>query len=321
MDFSILIPVFNAENTLRATLESILTQTTKGFSWEVVAVNDGSKDQSLSLLEEIQKEADEKNVPLRFFHQENRGVAETRNRLVREARGEFLLFVDADDLLEPDALQTLYETQRETNASLLVFDAQFLDRDGNRRPFPVSELPGGPMSARDYMLVEPAPWNKLIRASLFTDAGLTFPPNIWYEDLATIPALADALPQGTIHYLKRPLYLYYLSPDSITRSAYSEKRMNILPALETLKGYAPNHPEEVEYLAWFHLYRTFVWIWWNAGKTDAIRKANAFMKEQFPHWQKNPLIPRRHGWTERLCAKLFYREWFWLIRLWKGTNK
>jgi len=320
MDLSVIIPVYNGENTLTDTLTSLLNQENTDFLWEVVAVDDGSSDQSLALLSRFVPLFEKRGVPLRIHTGPNRGVAHARNLGLSEAKGEFLLYLDADDQYTPDALSLLIRTAREKSLSLLVFDAEYLYEDGTRAPFAVSRHPGGYMEPSESMLVEPAPWNRLIRKTLFTENGLTFLPGIWYEDLSVIPALGKNLKETDVFYLKKPLYLYYQSPGSITRSAYSPKRMDVFPALLHLKENAKERPEEVEYLAFYHLYHSFVWIFWQAGKTDQIRRAGAFMREHFPHWRKNPLIRRRHSRKELLVAGLFYYNLFFVIRLWKGKK-
>jgi glycosyltransferase involved in cell wall biosynthesis len=321
MDLSILIPVYNAEKTLDGTLSSLLSQErADSFLWEVVAVDDGSSDGSLAVLAQMKQRFEEKGIPFSLFSGPNQGVANTRNRALEEAKGEYLLFLDADDRLFPDALCRLMETARQKNLSLLLFDALYLFRDGTCAPCPLSRHEGGEMSVRDYMLSEPAPWNKLIKKSLFCENGLRFCPGIWYEDLSVIPALAQKLSLGKIYYLKTPLYYYYQSENSITRSAYSPRRLDVFPALLHLKQSAPAHATEVEYLAFYHLYHSFMWIFWEAGQTDAIRRTNAFMNQHFPHWKKNPLIRSRHSRKERAVMALFYGEHFSLLRLWKGPK-
>lgn len=98
---SIIIPLYNKENCIKDTINSILSQNYKDF--EIVVVNDGSKDNSVAVVESI---CDSR---IRLINKENEGVSKTRNRGIKEAKGEWLLFLDADDTMENGCLQALID--------------------------------------------------------------------------------------------------------------------------------------------------------------------------------------------------------------------
>lgn len=104
---SVIIPVYNVEKYLRQCLDSVVNQTLKEI--EIICVNDGSPDNSLSILQEYA------NRDSRFIiiDQENQGVGRSRNTGIRKARGEFVCFMDPDDWYpENDVLETLYSTAK-----------------------------------------------------------------------------------------------------------------------------------------------------------------------------------------------------------------
>lgn len=119
---SVVVPVYNAEQFLRATAESILAQTDGNY--EVILVNDGSRDGSLAVCRELEaKAAGRPDIgskgagPLvRVIDQENRGVSAARNRGIREAHGEYVCFVDSDDLVTPDFVADLRRGMQEALA-------------------------------------------------------------------------------------------------------------------------------------------------------------------------------------------------------------
>lgn len=98
---SIIIPLYNKENCIKDTINSILSQNYKDF--EIVVVNDGSKDNSVAVVKSI---CDSR---IRLINKENEGVSKTRNRGIKEAKGEWLLFLDADDTMENGCLQALID--------------------------------------------------------------------------------------------------------------------------------------------------------------------------------------------------------------------
>lgn len=101
MKFSIIIPVYNVEAYLRECLDSVLNQTFP--DWEAICVNDGSTDQSEKILEEYAQ----KDGRIHCFTKANGGTSTARNVGLKEAKGEYIVFLDGDDWLELNALQTM----------------------------------------------------------------------------------------------------------------------------------------------------------------------------------------------------------------------
>lgn len=118
---SVVIPVYNAEKYLRDTLESVLNQTFRDI--EILCVDDGSTDQSL----EIMYDYSQKDSRIKILHQEEEsaGAALARNLGLKSARGEYVIFLDADDLFEPDLIEVSYQAAKEKNADAVTFGASF----------------------------------------------------------------------------------------------------------------------------------------------------------------------------------------------------
>ena len=115
---SVVIPVYNTEAYVEQTLRSIMGQTLRDI--ELIVINDGSTDGSLSVLERIATGDDR----IRLYTQPNKGLSETRNAGIDRARGEFIYFMDSDDLLEPDALERCYERCQSDRLDFVFFDAE-----------------------------------------------------------------------------------------------------------------------------------------------------------------------------------------------------
>lgn len=113
---SVVIPVYNVEKYVRECLDSIVGQTLKEI--EIICVDDGSTDHSLDIL----KEYGEKDSRIFVMTQENRGASSARNHGVDLASGEYLYFMDGDDILEKDALEKLYGISEEKALDVLYFD-------------------------------------------------------------------------------------------------------------------------------------------------------------------------------------------------------
>ncbi len=130
---SVVVPVYNAERFLRKTVESICAQTDENY--EIILVDDGSGDSSLSLCRELAGE----DSRIRVLTQKNAGPSAARNAGVREARGEYISFVDADDLIYPDMLANLrngMEVMRREgrNNVQIQIGREEIDEEGNILP-------------------------------------------------------------------------------------------------------------------------------------------------------------------------------------------
>ncbi len=100
MKFSIIIPVYNTEKYLKRCIESVLNQTNQNF--EIIIINDGSKDKSEEILKNY-----ETNTKIKIIKQINHGLSYTRNVGIQKAKGDYIIFLDSDDLIEKELLKTI----------------------------------------------------------------------------------------------------------------------------------------------------------------------------------------------------------------------
>ena len=160
---SVIVPVYNVELYLEQCLESILSQSYRQL--EVILIDDGSRDSSGEICDAYAKRDDRVVV----IHQKNGGAAAAKNAGLRAATGEYLSFVDSDDVLEPDAYAHMIAVLQNHSAEVAQFSFQDLYPDGVE---PVLLQPGI-MDVQTYMLQFPENytcallWNKLYKRSLF----------------------------------------------------------------------------------------------------------------------------------------------------------
>lgn len=115
---SVIIPVFNVENYIRESLDSLLNQTYS--NWEAIVVDDGSTDSSPKILSEYANQ-DQRIVVIR---QENSGVSSARNTALRKLTGDYVLFLDPDDFIHPQLIEIALSSLKKHNTPLIVFGAQ-----------------------------------------------------------------------------------------------------------------------------------------------------------------------------------------------------
>ena len=121
---SVILPVYNVEPYLDEALCSLENQTLKDI--EIIAVNDGSTDNS----EEILKRHQAKDSRIRYYNQTNQGQASARNLALQYATGEFIFFMDSDDIIAEDTLETCYDYIYKTKADFIFFDGEILLEEG-----------------------------------------------------------------------------------------------------------------------------------------------------------------------------------------------
>ena len=124
---SVLVPVYNVERYIRECLDSIINQTMKDF--EVILVDDGSTDKSGVICDEYEK----KDNRFKVIHQKNAGSLLARKEAVLIAKGDYIVFVDSDDLLSSkNSLHRMYEIIEKENVDILQFSIELLQKDGSR---------------------------------------------------------------------------------------------------------------------------------------------------------------------------------------------
>ncbi len=166
---SVVIPAYNIENYISATIESVLAQTYDNI--EIVIVNDGSKDGTAGILDEYAA----KHSCIKVIHKENGGVTSARLRGVQEATGEWIGFVDGDDLLENDMYERLMGNAEKYNADIshcgyrMEFPKGRIDYYYNTGKIVEQDNRKGLYDLLSGEYVEPALWNKIYKRTLFSD--------------------------------------------------------------------------------------------------------------------------------------------------------
>ncbi len=123
---SIILPVFNAERFLSQCLDSILRQTYQ--DWELIAVDDGSKDGSMEILKSYEK----RDHRIHIISKENEGVSIARNIALKHAHGDYIYFVDSDDIVMPEALMILVKAMESGKATFVKSDFLPIDEQGKQ---------------------------------------------------------------------------------------------------------------------------------------------------------------------------------------------
>lgn len=245
---SVIVPIYKVEPYLKRAVDSILHQTYHNL--EIILVDDGSPDQCGRICDDYAKEDNRITV----IHKENGGLSDARNAGLDAAHGEYIVFVDSDDFIAEDYVETLMQCLKEYDAdvamcSYAVTASVELDesiftasRDETVEVCDRRELLNNLYDANHkdatYFIVS---WNKIYKASLWQD--VRFPKGRIHEDEATTYKIYDRAQKGV--YLHRPLYGYFTAPSSITRDRFNIKRLQWMDALDDRIAYFEDKTEQL----------------------------------------------------------------------------
>lgn len=184
---SIIIPVYNVEKYLAECIESVLQQTYT--NWEMLLIDDGSTDHSSEICEEYAK----KDVRIKVIHQENGGQSKARNTGLDAATGEYIMFLDSDDIYDEKAVEVLQKEISEKNADYIVANYMNMENDGTKWDHPIfnqERYQNFELSIEDYkdsfFVMNNTIWNKIYRKSFLDSIQLRFEEGIPSEDLVFI---------------------------------------------------------------------------------------------------------------------------------------
>lgn len=229
---SVIVPCYKVESDLPQCIESILGQSFKDL--ELILVDDGSPDKSGAICDAYAA----KDTRVTVIHKPNGGVSAARNDGLDRAKGEFVIFVDSDDWVPPDAYETMLCKADESNADIMVGDVvkvfkdkeeycQFYDKDFTvddkksidgliRADFYKNYCPNPPPSGPAFGYG--GPWNKIVRKDLLLRNNIRFDVRVkgLFDDIIyTAYILANA---KRVSYMAKPVYYYRILETSITQT-------------------------------------------------------------------------------------------------------
>lgn len=173
---SVIVPVYNLEKYIQKCIESLIGQTYKDT--EIIVIDDGSSDKSPEILSDLQS----KHPKVKVITQENSGVCAARNQGIAESTGDYILFVDGDDYLDPDYIDRLVDTALRNDSDLVISGYTVEGSDKSQEVIPDSYVKDtDEMWAYRIM----AAWGRLYRKAFWIDNDLSFTlePNARGEDL------------------------------------------------------------------------------------------------------------------------------------------
>lgn len=313
--FSIIIPIYNVEAYLPKCVASILAQTCQDF--ELLLIDDGSPDGSGKLCDDFAAQSPR----IRAVHQPNGGAGAARNRGIALSTGEYLLFVDGDDYLEPTLLADLTAAMAQTDADLYLFGA-VVERDGKKvgelhERVPCGKACSGADTPELFFGIM-APWNRAYRRTLFTENDITFATKVWYEDIRVVTKLhavaksALRLPGAYYHYLQRE--------GSAMNNKNAARNAEIIAAFDDIlswyqaRGLLERYRDELTFLAIEHLLiAASVRVLLIDRHSPLVAQFRAYMEAHFPNFRTCPHLPLLDR-NRRLIYRLLLKKHYGAVR-------
>lgn len=241
---SIIVPIYNVENYLRQCLDSIQNQTYKKF--ECIMINDGSTDSSQQIAEEYLSDS-----RFKLINQSNKGLSGARNTGISHIKEEstFVAFVDSDDCIYPDFLETLtehIEDEVDIIEGMIEYYFDEIKMDNISHNFEKQILTTQNEKLRKFALNElrVSVFPKLFRKNLLTE---DFFPKGWiFEDLAVVPELVSN--SGKWIKLPKVIYGYRIRPNSITTKEFSEEKLDVFKIFRKYDLFFKDASERTKYL-------------------------------------------------------------------------
>lgn len=215
-DVTIGIPVYNAEKYIRMTIDSVLAQTFGRM--ELLVVDDCGTDHSIDIVREYQQQHP-RGKDIRIVSQpQNGGIGRARNRIIDEARGRYVYFMDADDTIEPNTIELLYANAVRHSAQIVYGSYERVEQhEGQTKRTAIQYVPMqfsredefANYVYRQYEGIQAMVWNCLIDIDVCRKNDLRFQPVNYWEDfsftlnLPTYITRAVLLPDITYHYYIR----------------------------------------------------------------------------------------------------------------------
>ncbi len=264
---SVLIPAYNAEKYIKDTLLSVVNQSWRNV--EIIVLDDGSVDATGDI---VQSFGDER---IRYIRQDNRGVGAARNRLLSLASGPLILFVDADDILSPSFIETLYLEKERASAS--AASSSVIPFRGRRPGKAKGKAEVRVCSGMEYVRLMTKPFgefcyshSRLFDRDLFE--GLSFPEDRIFEDVVLMPQVV--LRAERVVKVTSAVYNYRINRHGLSHGPFSSR------ALDEMDGYLSNielglkmgDEKIVYYSSLFFLTKYYFYFWRVLFRGMGIRK-------------------------------------------------
>ncbi len=303
-----IVPVYNAGKTLRRCIESIILGM-EGVRGEIILIDNKSSDDSAEVITGLTKEYPK---IVRGLKCETPGASAVRNMGVKQAKGKYIWFVDADDTIAEGAAKKLVQKADKTGADIVMMGAKRVGWVGRKEYLSAVDMNDKDYKSR-FIRYGMGPWQVIIRRKWWNENGFKFHEGIIQEDMELMSALI--LYTDKYASLDEPLYFYHFTSESVLhKSKFDPHVFDIFPALEGLyQRFEMAGAEQVFYseLEWFFIWNLLIdsakdFASFPEGR-DGFKRTRVMMKKYFPGWRKNKFLKEKRLKTRLLVWLNYHR--------------
>lgn len=282
IELSVIIPAYNAGQTIGRCLDSLL-QSVQQAPVEIVCVDDGSKDNTWEILQSYSK----KYACLRIFHKENGGVGSARNLGLSQAAGNYIAWVDSDDYVTTDWYATIHGGLEKYNPDCLVFD-YFYTRDNVDEPWHIALPEKVDLKAFVYEQslereLKNFLWNQVIRAALLKKVKF----NETYHMLEDYDVLTQVTPKfKKIVHIDKCLYHYVQTESSLTHTVSSEVCWNNIGVVKARYDYYSELGLDISLNDYFIQITSYLYNSRNRDCLQQEKRVIQLKKSLRQHWKR-----------------------------------
>ena len=258
---SVIIPVYNAEKTIEKCIDSVINQTYSDY--EIITINDGSKDNSLNILKKYEKKLKGK---MRVIDQKNQGVSKTRNNAIKLAKGNYITFIDDDDYIDENYLETYINVTNNNDYDIVIGGYRRVDK--NNKLLFKKRLRDTEWSK--YLVV--SPWAKIYKKEFLLDNKIEFLNYRIGEDVYfNLSAFAKNPKIKILDYIG---YNWYFNSNSVsnTNQRGLNKDIDITYLLDKIDK---KYSKRSELLCYYYV-RYYIWYLLFSGRSS---NSNNFINE------------------------------------------
>lgn len=284
MKSSVIIPVFNAEETISYCLDSIFNQTYQDF--EIILINDGSTDSTQKIIDKYKKQYPEK---FKVFNQKNSGIAITRNNGIKYSSGKYLFFIDNDDYIDSNYLETFINEIERNTFDIIIGGYRRVTEEGKIL------FQKQPIDAHwsKYMFI--TPWGKVYKKESLVKNNIFFLDLNIGEDIGLNIHSNLKLKVGTLPYTG---YNWVNKRTSTSNTLHKgiKKNIDFIPLLQKLKDYSKSvKVSEMEAgLLEYFIIKTAIYYVLHSGRKAPYSSLKAEAKnifnwitKEYPQYKKN----------------------------------
>lgn len=319
MELTIIIPVYNVEKHLSRCLDSIFVGNNIDGDFEVIAVDDGSTDNSYGILQEYAF----RYKQLKIYHQENQGSSVARNKALDVATGKYIMFVDSDDFLSANSVKGVFDYIKENDLDLLFFDYTKISSSEEQECRTCPNLINGKTySGEDYIKNSQyegfgSLWSCVYRRSIIEVNKIRFYNGIIHQDVDFLMRLFPHVVK--LQHLSRNVYNYYYIGESATRTKSIKKiQKNIFSdfiVINNVTKASENYTENVRSMYSFQMNSLLVSLIITLVRDKKIL-GSEFCYKCLRYAKENAIYPiggRTLSWKTTALIPIINQEW--LLRI------